>query len=846
MSTDLRDPTSRIEPPGPPAGPSRSRCRVDLHCASRPAGSSAEWVSGALASRALDPETLYARLKARGMDFVTLTDLDSIDGGLAIARHPDVFLSEEISTAFPEDGFPVRLLAYGITEADHEEIAWRRGDLYSLLETLRARRIPHALSRPLAPGGEPATPERLERLLLLLPLWETRNGQSGRETNGLAERFLREATPARIAAIARRHALPIAPNALRGGVGGSDDPSGLDAGRTYTTFPRTNGLGGCLEGLRVARARAAGRHGSPERRAHALYSIAVDAFDREPHLLPDRSLHFARDFARTLAAAGAVEPERALIANLRGIVRETLGEGADAILRHLADTLAGSIRETLRSPNLLAELVGAPLDAARRGHGDHAAVFREVNARYIAALTRIVGDPKTFSITPNGEHLQRLGTLAGYHLLLLPYLVSFFQTGEERRAAHRIDRAPSEVARRPSGTPKIAVFTDTYFDTNGIVSILERLERWALATGRDVTIVTASGESEIRRAGFVNLPAIVEFDLPIYRDYRLHFPSCLSVLELAEKEGYDLIHVTTPGPVGISALLAARLLGIPLVGSYHTQVPEYARILSGSERLERVLWEFVRYFYSQCERVLAPSRLQIEDLAARGFARERLGLLRTGVDTDLFHPARRSEAFRERVGARGAILLLYVGRVSKEKDLHLLAAARERLDAEGLTTRIVVVGDGPYRTELEATLGDAAYFTGILKGEELAAAFASADLFVFPSTTDTFGCVVLEAMASGLPVIVTDAGGARESVREGETGLVARAGDARDLAEKVLRLARAPREMREMGRRARAAALAAGWDRAFETLDADYEALAGGSEREPVPVGAAAPAEGPA
>jgi glycosyltransferase involved in cell wall biosynthesis len=773
------------------------------------------------------------------MDFVTITDLDTIDGGLAIAHHPDVFLSEEISTAFPEDGFPVRLLAYGITESDHQEIARRRGDVYALLETLRARRIPHALSRPLAPGGEPANTQRLERLLLLVPLWETRNGRFGRETNEIAERFLREATPARVADLARRHDLPIAPNPLRGGVGGSDDASGLDAGRTYTSLPRTNGLGGCLEGLRVARTRAVGRHGSPQQRAHALYSIAVDAFDREPDLLPDRSLHFARDFARTLAAAGAVEPERALLANLRGLVRETLGEGADAILRHLADTLAGSIRETLRSPNLLAELVGAPLDAARRGSGDHAAVFREVNARYIAALSRIVGDPKTLSMTPNGEHLQRLGTLAGYHLLLLPYLVSFFQSGEERRAANRIDR-PATAAKRHAETPRIAVFTDTYFDTNGIVSILERLERWGLASGRDVTIVTASGEREIRRDGFVNLPAIVEFDLPVYPDYQLHFPSCLSVLELAQKEGYDLIHVTTPGPVGISALLAARLLGIPLVGSYHTQIPEYARILSGSEQLERVLWEFVRYFYSQCERVLAPSTLQIEALAARGFARERLGLLRTGVDTDLFHPSRRSEAFRERAGAAGALLLLYVGRVSREKDLHLLAAVRDRLDAEGLAARIVVVGDGPYRGELETTLGDAACFTGILKGEELATAFASADLFVFPSTTDTFGCVVLEAMASGLPVIVTDAGGARESVREGETGLVARAGDGGDLAERVLRLARAPQERRAMGRRARAAALASGWGRAFEALHADYEALSGAAEAEPVPVGAGA------
>lgn len=825
MSKDAERLVDRIAADDPAPIAVRPRCRLDLHCPSRVSATSREWAAGALSSPPLDPEALYARLRARGMDFVTLTDLDTIDGGLAIVHHPDVFLSEEISTGFPDDGFPVRLLAYGISEDDHAEIGRRRGDIYSLLELLRARRIPHALSRPLAPGGAPATADHLERLLLLVPLWETRNGRIGRETNAVAERFLREATPARIAQLSRRHALPIPPNPLRGGVGGSDDLSGLDVGRTFTSVVRTNGLGGCLEGLRVARARAEGRHGSPERRAHALYSIAVDALDQAPDLLPDRSLHFARDFARTLEAAGAVEPERALVAGLRGIVRETLGDGSDEILRHLVETLTGSIRETLKSPNLLSDLVGAPLSAAREGRGDHAAVFRGINARYVAALTRIVGDPKTLPMAPGPEHLGRLGALVGYHLLLLPYLVSFFQTGEERRAVNRIDQGRSARPRLDAGAGRIAVFTDTYFDTNGIVSILERLERWGLGARRDITIVTASGDHEIRREGFVNLPAVVEFDLPIYRDYKIHFPSCLSVLELAEKEGYDLIHVTTPGPVGFSALLAARLLGIPLIGSYHTQIPEYARILSGSDQLERVLWEFVRYFYSQCERILAPSVLQIEELAARGFARERLGLLRTGVDTDLFHPARRSEAFREKAGAKESLLLLYVGRVSKEKDLDLLPQTLNRLAAEGIPARIAVVGDGPYRAELEASLGSRAFFTGILKGEDLATAFASADLFVFPSTTDTFGCVVLEAMASGLPIVVTDAGGARESVRDGKTGLVARARDAADFAEKALALARAPEGRRAMGRAARAAALDAGWDRAFSALYADYEAL---------------------
>lgn len=800
--------------------------RTDLHCVSRYSLATGAWIPTTSHPRALEPEALYDRLKSLGVDFVTLTDTNSIDGALAIAHYPDVFLSEEVVTRFPEDGCVVRILAYGITGADHDAIARVRDDLYALVALLREREIAHAVARPLAPAAGPApTQEQIERLLLLVPLWETRNGQLGTDANLLAERFLREATPEFVRAIAARHSLPLAPRPLAGSIGGSDDVSGLGAGRSFTRTPSAGGIDALLADLRAARATGDGDHGSAEQRAHALYSLAEIAVSESPDLLPEQSLEFAKGFARTLDAAGAVEPERALISGLRGIVRETLGDLGGALLKHFATAFHGSMRETLQSPKVLTDLIGAPFADRLAEEGNHSAIFREVNARYVAAMTRYAESLRKLSSKPSEHHVREIGALVGFHLLLLPYLVAYFQAGEERRTAHRVARAIAARPRFRPGAPRIAVFTDTYFDTNGIVTILERLEQWAVATGHDVTIVTATGDREIRRDGFISLPVITEFGLPAYPDYALHFPSCLSVLELARTEAYDLIHVVTPGPVGISALLAARLLGIPLLGSYHTQLPEYARILTGNESLERVLWEFMRYFYSKCERILVPSQLQLDDLARRGFAAERLGLLPAGVDTRQFNPARRSDAFREAASAKGKTLFLYVGRISREKDLDILADAYRRVLAADPKVRLAFVGDGPMRAELEAGLGASAHFTGVLRGEELAAAFASADVFVFPSATDTLGCVVLEAMASGLPTIVTDGGGARESVREGETGLVARAGNAADFATKMASLAGDARLRRAMGARARAAALEVSWDKAFEKLYGDYEEL---------------------
>ncbi|MFN0151406.1 MAG: glycosyltransferase [bacterium] len=813
------------KPVGPIEGNTRGR-RSDLHCVSRYSLSSGAWIPTTTHPRALEPDALYDRLKALGIDFVTLTDTDSIDGAMAIAHHADVFVSEEITSQFPEDGFAVRILAYGISAEDHDEIARMRADLYALLALLRERQIAHAVARPLGPARGPApTQEQIEKLLLLVPLWETRNGQLGPDANLLAERFLREATPEFVGALAARHALPLPPRPLAGSVGGSDDFSSHGAGRSLTRTPTEGGIAEFLADLRAARSIGEGEHGSAEQRAHALYSLAEIALSESPELLPEQSLEFAKGFARTLDAAGVVEPERALISGLRGILRETLGDVGGAILNHFASAFRGSMRETLQSPKVLTDLIGAPFGDRLAERGSHGAIFREVNARYIAAMTRYAESLRSLSSGPREHHVRELGALVGFHLLLLPYLVSYFQTGEERRTALRVARAITARPRFRPGAPRIAVFTDTYFDTNGIVTILERLEQWGIATGHDITIVTATGEREVRRDGFISLPVITEFGLPAYRDYALHFPSCLSVLELARSEAYDLIHVVTPGPVGISALLAARLLGIPLLGSYHTQLPEYARILTGNESLERVTWEFMRYFYSKCERILVPSQLQLEDLARRGFAKERLGLLPAGVDTRQFNPARRSDAFREAAGAKGKTLFLYVGRISREKDLELLADAYKRVLAEDAKVRLAFVGDGPLRADLEASLGATAHFTGVLKGEELAAAFASADVFVFPSATDTLGCVVLEAMASGLPPIVTDGGGAQESVRDGETGLVARAGNVTDFAAKMHDLASDARRRRAMGVRARAAALEVSWDKAFEKLYGDYEEL---------------------
>jgi glycosyltransferase involved in cell wall biosynthesis len=211
-------------------------------------------------------------------------------------------------------------------------------------------------------------------------------------------------------------------------------------------------------------------------------------------------------------------------------------------------------------------------------------------------------------------------------------------------------------------------------------------------------------------------------------------------------------------------------------------------------------------FYDQLDSVYVPSRATGAELVERGLSPGKIIVYPRGVDTERFHPAKRGAIFKRRFGLSGSMVnMLYSGRVSKEKSLDVLAEAYLQLLQAGVNARLVIVGDGPYREEMVRKLeGTPAFFTGYLEGEELSEAYASSDLLVFPSATDTFGNVVLEAQAAGIPAIVTDQGGPQENVRPGETGLVVRAGDRDALAEAMAALVNDEPRRREMGQAARA------------------------------------------
>ncbi|HMP98016.1 MAG TPA: glycosyltransferase family 1 protein [Kiritimatiellia bacterium] len=350
--------------------------------------------------------------------------------------------------------------------------------------------------------------------------------------------------------------------------------------------------------------------------------------------------------------------------------------------------------------------------------------------------------------------------------------------------------------------PRVGLFVDAPDHLSGVCLTLNEWRDQALRNGLPLTLhACGAGKPE---PGMVFFPPMGEVKLDAYAGLTLNIPRMDEIMRYAERPPFDVVHISTPGPMGLLGLLIARQHGLPVCGTYHTDFPRYAGALTGDPELEEVGWRFMRWFYGQMDRVAVPTESIRRELVEHGFDPARLRVVGRGVRTKDFHPDFRRETWRAGHGPKHPVKLLYVGRLSREKNLETLAQAFRRLHATRPDVCLVFVGDGPYRAELQENVRDLpVFFTGSLSGKDLAMAYASSDLFVFPSRTDTFGRVVLEAQASGLPVVVSDEGGPKDAMVDGVTGIVIRGINGENLAAGVDALTDDPARMAACRRQAR-------------------------------------------
>jgi glycosyltransferase involved in cell wall biosynthesis len=290
-----------------------------------------------------------------------------------------------------------------------------------------------------------------------------------------------------------------------------------------------------------------------------------------------------------------------------------------------------------------------------------------------------------------------------------------------------------------------------------------------------------------------------------------------------------LVHLVTPFSIGLAGLRWALQNDIPILASFHTNFVEYLAYYHASF-LGGPVWRFFRWFHDHADLNLAPSQSTKQKLAENGISPVRLW--GRGVNTREFSPAHRDWELREQLGAEGKTLLLYVGRLAPEKDLDILWQALRRLNQGEYPVHLVVTGKGPLENQLRDTAPDNVTFTGYLQGEDLHRVYASCDIFAFPSTTETYGNVVLEAHASGLPVVAPLSGGIRENLVDGVNGLACTPRDAEEMAARLTTLLARPRLRKRLGANGRKHALGKSWDNIMAGLVNDYCAVAFGDSQQ--------------
>ncbi len=667
----------------------------------------------------------------------------------------------------------VHVLCYGITPEDHEWLQAHNDSVEDCAAYLAEHEITSALAHPFYAVEAPLLARHRRRLAELFPIWETRNGSRAKELNLPAFVYIEThgGTP----------------------IGGSDDHAGIDIGRTFTETPAAADPAEFLAHIRAGRAAAHGAQGSAAKWTHAAMSLAI------------RSLGSEREAGRPDPAAVLKIVERVMREGdvRHGSVGGDLGpDDALALLRAWLQSMDLEIDE-----GKLIEL----LQNGDLGHADLERRARRIHERELARVVHEIAETFKDLSQPSENSRQRIlaraegpisaGAAAAFDACVpvIPYAAASAFLGREKLKLTRTD----------GDRPRIALVADGLGGMHGVTHAIRQIRDRGVP-GFEVEVIGTDADVDRR------LSAVAEIDIPFYEGLKIGVPSVPALVEALSEGRYDLVHVCSPGPAGAGAWLLARVLELPLLGSYHTELAAYAGLRTGQPQIEAIAGLALGKFYGACDVVLSPSSATDARLRQLGIAPDRIGRWDRGVDLERFGPA-----LREPGSLPGPVNVLYAGRLTKEKGVELLADAFLAARRRDPRLHLVLAGGGPEEAALRERLGDHATFLGWLHGPALARAYASADVFLFASETDTFGQVILEAQASGLPVVAVDAGGPATLIENGQTGLLAPP-EPDGLASAVLSLVQAPLLTERLRRAGLAAVRGRTWEASLERLGAGY------------------------
>ena len=745
--------------------------KCDLHVHSRHSGKPTNWLAKQykIPESFTQPDHIYQTALKRGMTHVTITDHDTIGGCLEIAHLPNTFISCEITARFPDDQCKVHILTHNITELQFLDIEKLRKNIYELVQYLNQNRIWHTIAHPFYSVNNKLNQHHFEQMLVMFDRFEL-NGFRSRAVNDKLKFIVNNISSEKLEELAAKYNIYY-PKIVPGNkafICGSDDHSGLYVARSHTKNDSET-----LDGL-FSNARdneLALLSAEPTDLGYTVYSIVYHSiesrFDIDKYIQRDTAL-------KNISAFMTMTQSR----------EDSLLHPLDDGTTSRGKTRRGDVESQLRSIFRGFTISSGDLSVEKAGDRWFKLISRAIDESMRDLLEYTVEQVKKGHIF---NIFRAFGSISALYFLCIPYYISFRIFQDTKSFAESID-----VIDTPERPLKVAHFTDTYHEVNGVALTLRQMSKHVQQLGIDYEFVTCHGAASM--PGEKVFKPITVFDLPEYSELKLAFPPVLEVLDHVYREEITHIHAATPGPVGLAGLLAAKLLKKQFYATYHTAIPQYVGRLTDDPLLEDFVWKYTSWFYKMADMVFVPSQAFVDELLENGISREKIAIMPRGIDTERF-------SYKNGNGLHEGYRLLYVGRISREKNLNVLAEAFKLLDRTD--TSLTLVGDGPYRDELQDDLkGFNVQFPGYLTGNTLVQAYHSSDLFVFPSTTDTFGNVILEAHSCGLATITTDVGGPCENVIHGETGLVVKGNDV--LALKAgIELLLDKKKLETMGKRAR-------------------------------------------
>jgi glycosyltransferase involved in cell wall biosynthesis len=739
--------------------------RADLHTHSQYSEHPSEWFLQRLGAQEsyVEPEFIYKAAKSRGMDLVTITDHNRIEGSVILNElYPeDTFTGVESTVYFPEDDCKVHILMYGLAERQYNDIQKIRTDIYEMRDFLRQENLAHSVAHATYSVNGKISIEHLEKLILLFDVFEGINGGREKIHNAVWMKTLSSLTPEHIDRLYEQYKIePFSDTPwIKGLTGGSDDHAGLFNGQSYTIaeIPTANAKD-FLDCIQNKNGIPGGRHNDYQSLVFTVYKVAYD-FSKQKN-------------------EGKISGT--ILSQLLDLIfeKQKFGFKEKIKIRRLRSN--GKKEKLYR---LLYELV----EELRLGKG------LTINARLNIVHDKIaqISDEFLYGLFHSFEKDMRSGDLINIVknisasipgiFLSIPFFSSLNHMHDNRDLldvlSERFDISS------PKESKSILWFTDTLVDLNGVSVTLQKLGWLAYKKDLDLTIVTSLRQEELNGAlppNIVNLPYIYCIKIPDYESYELKMPSLLNSLKIIYDLEPDEIYISTPGPLGMLGLLAAKLLRVKCTGIYHTDFTlEVSKIIE-DESICRLLGGIVKWFYDKMDTIGVFTEDYIKILGDRGFDTTKMRIFHKGIDSALFYP---HNSLREEVARKNnipdGINLLYAGRISKDKNIDFLLEVYRELSTHYDDVNLIVAGEGPYLATVKQKSRDLqrVKFLGLVENDRLPAIYSSTDVLVFPSVTDTFGMVVLESQSCGLPALVSDKGGPQNIVLDEETGYVIPADD---------------------------------------------------------------------